>query len=104
MTPQNPRHYDTLSEAIEGLKKRGYIYNFKLTRHGLECAEPKLQLRPEDFDVDEFHRFEGESNPADSSVVYAVSSRDGIKGMITDAYGAYAEGLSFEMLDKLRIH
>lgn len=38
----------------------------------------------------------------DNSVVYAVSSDKGIKGVIDDAYGAYSESLSFEMLSKLK--
>jgi len=97
------KSYDTLSEAVEDLKKRGYQLDFDLKPDGLESKDPKMTLRPEEFMVDEFYRFEGDSNPADASVVYAISASNKLKGLIIDAYGAYAESLSFEMLHKLKM-
>jgi hypothetical protein len=38
----------------------------------------------------EHHRFEGMSDPDDSSVVYALEASNGLKGLLVDAYGAYA--------------
>jgi len=97
------KNYDTLSEAVDDLKKRGYKLGFNLKPGGLECKDPEMKLKPEEFMVDEFHRFEGDSNPADASVVYAISASNNLKGVIIDAYGAYAESLSFEMLQKLKM-
>jgi len=31
------------------------------------------------------------SNPSDESVVYAIESRDGVRGTLIDASGAYAD-------------
>ncbi|WP_245750725.1 hypothetical protein [Flagellimonas taeanensis] len=62
----------------------------------------KLKLHPEDFDVDEMRRFEGMSSTDDSSVLYAISSKNGIKGLLVDAYGVYAENISEAMRKKLR--
>ena len=62
-----------------------------------------MQLYPEDFMIDEFYRFEGMSNPSDNSIVYAISSKAGIKGVLIDAYGVYAENLNDAMIQKLRI-
>jgi len=53
--------------------------------------------------VDEFHRFEGMSNPDDNSIVFAISSDDGIKGTLVDAYGIYADSLTESMIKKLVI-
>jgi hypothetical protein len=36
--------------------------------------------------------------------VFAISSKDGIKGVLVDAYGMYAESLNEEMIKKLSIH
>jgi hypothetical protein len=47
------------------------------------------------------YRFEGDSNPDDSSIVYAISSNTGLKGTLVDAYGAYSENLNFDMAKKL---
>ena len=97
------RHsYDSLSEAIDDLKHRGYTEDFNLKPYCLACPRLNLELRPEQFTVDETYRFEGQSNPDDSSVIYAVSSKPDLKGILVDAYGVYAESLTPEMAQKLK--
>ena len=96
-------HYDTLAMAIQGLKERGYTEDFNLKFDCLECGPDNRKLKPEAFEVDEVHRFEGASDPADSSVLYAISSEQhGLKGMLVSAYGAYADPVSAEMIRKLK--
>ena len=95
--------YDTLSEAIDGLKKRGYTEDLNLKPHCVECAALDLQLHPEHFTVDEYHRFEGASNPSDNSIVYAIHSNDGVKGVLVDAYVMYSESMTEDMARKLRV-
>lgn len=97
------RTYETLSEAISALKKRGYDHDFNLHPEWIECLPLQLVLGPAEFHVDEVHRFEGMTDPDDSSVLFAISSPTGAKGIIIDAYGAYAESLSPVMIEKLRI-
>ncbi len=96
------KNYDTLSEAINDLQKNGYSYDFNLTPHCLECASLKLEIDPEAFEVDETFRFEGMSSTDDNSILYAISSKNGIKGLLVDAYGVYAENISEAMRKKLR--
>jgi hypothetical protein len=96
-------YYNTLSEALNDLKKRGYSEDFNLKSDFIECPSLELQLHPENFAVDEYHRFEGMSNPDDNSIVFAISSKDGIKGTLVDAYGMYADSLSDAMIKKLAI-
>ena len=95
-------NYDTLSEAINDLQQRGYVYDFNLKPECLQCTSLKIEIQPVDFDVDETHRFEGMSSTDDNSVLYAISSKDGIKGLLVDAYGVYAENISEAMRKKLR--
>ena len=95
--------FDTLSQAINALKGRGYVNDFNLHPEWIECPPIQKKLRPEEFHVDEVHRFEGMTNPDDSSVLYAIASSGGLKGLLVDAYGAYAESVSPEMIKKLRI-
>jgi len=97
------RHYTTLSEAINELRTRGYINDFNLQGECVECPSLKLQLTPEHFTVDEFHRFEGMSSTDDNSIVFAISSDTGAKGVLVDAYGVYASSLSDGMIKKLSI-
>jgi hypothetical protein len=95
--------YETLSQAIEALKNLGYTNDFNLQPDSIECRPLNKKLTPQEFHVDEVHRFEGMTNPDDSAVLYVISSSDGLKGLLVDAYGVYAESVNPEMLKKLHI-
>lgn len=97
------RNYSSLSDALNDLKKRGYTEDFELQQHCLQCTSLSLELEPEKFTVDEFYRFEGMSNPDDNSIVFAISSVEGVKGTLVDAYGMYSENLTEPMVRKLTI-
>lgn len=96
------KDYNNLVDALQDLKARGYTNDFNLKSQCLECSALNLQLQPEDFKINEMYRFEGDSTPDDNSVLYALESIDGIKGVLVDAYGTYAEAISPEMAMKLR--
>lgn len=97
--------YDTIVDAINGLKQRGYTIDFNIEFDKIICSERVNLLTPADFEITEMHRFEGNSDPSDEDVLYAVESRDGkLKGIITSAFGMYADATSTEMLSKLSIH
>jgi hypothetical protein len=96
-------NYNSLSEATNGLKARGYVNDFNLKSDCIECPALQLRLSPEKFSVDEFHRFEGMSSTDDNSIVFAITSDDGLKGVLVDAYGVYASNLNDAMIKKLSI-
>ncbi|MEO0341536.1 MAG: phosphoribosylpyrophosphate synthetase, partial [Bacteroidota bacterium] len=66
--------YTTLSEAIEDLKKHGYTEDLNLRSDCVECKALGYEMFANDFEVDRIFRFEGDSNPDDSSILYAISS------------------------------
>ncbi len=97
--------YDTLSEAISGLQKRGYNGNLNLKKELLTCVDSGLQLSPDDFHIDEVYRFEGETDPGDELILYAISSEKyNYKGVLVNAFGMYAEETSDDLIKKLNIH
>lgn len=94
--------YDTVVAALNGLKARGYTLNFNLAFDKLICADNDLCLNPHEFEIVEVFRFEGDTNPSDEDVVYAIESKDGnMKGSMSSAYGMYAETASADMIKKL---
>lgn len=98
-------NYDTVTEALNGLKAKGYTTDFNIAFDKIICSQNNYCLNPHEFEIIEVHRFEGETDPGDEEVVYAVTSRDGkLKGMIISAYGMYADALSNEMIQKLAMH
>ncbi len=93
--------YDTVSEAVNDLTKRGYTHNFKPCSEGIECTELNLKLSPENFKIKETYRFEGITDPADEAIVYAIESNNGIKGVLVNGYGIYSDSTTDAMVSKL---
>lgn len=95
-------YYETVTEAISDLNKRGYTVNFNLSKEYLACAEHGINLRADEFNIDETYRFEGQTDPGDEMIVYAVSSDSRkAKGVLVNAYGPYADEISSELVAKL---
>ena len=97
--------YDTLSQAVNDLQRRGYVDQLTLAENCVICDAQGLTLDPDVFEIDEFHRFEGNSDPEDQSIVYAISSSaNKIKGLLISAYGPDANSLTQAMVRKLATH
>ena len=56
--------------------------------HSMQAAEKLMRLR--DLTIIKTYRFEGESDPSDSSILYIIEANDGLKGYSIDAYGVYS--------------
>jgi len=96
--------YGTLSETINVLKKQGYILDFNMRRDRLICHQTQTILSPDDFEIDKVYRFEGESNPDDESILYAISSpKYSMKGLLVNGYGVSSDDVSDELIAKLKI-
>jgi hypothetical protein len=93
--------YDTVSEALAGLKKRGFEIDFNLEENSIVCKAGKFNA--DDFEIIEVHRFEGDSDPSDEAVVYAIQSITGMKGVLVNGYGISADTMSSDMAKKLNV-
>jgi hypothetical protein len=87
----NPENYKTMLDAVNALRDRGYTYDFDFSQACLHCNLISQKFQPEDLRITEYYRFEGISDPDDNTVVYAIESKQGVKGIMIDAYGAYAD-------------
>ncbi len=96
--------YDTLSEAVNDLQQRGYTTDF-LLEDGKECLYCKthpFELSPNEFVIDEIYRFEGMTDPADESIVFAISSEKyGVKGLVINSFGAEFGYRSSKLVEEL---
>lgn len=92
----------TLSGTMAKLREEGYTEDFNLGFDCVHCRSEQLKVLPSEFQIDKFYRFEGESNPSDSAILYAVSSeKHNVKGVLVNGYGIYSDDLSNEMIAKL---
>jgi len=81
----------SLASCMSTMQKRGYTENFLVNDAGLFSADTQKQYAPADVQIVDYYRFEGETDPADSSILYVIETNDGAKGLLSDSYGAYAD-------------
>ncbi|MDQ0966407.1 hypothetical protein QFZ20_001810 [Flavobacterium sp. W4I14] len=94
----------SLSEVVNALVNQGYIVDFNLKSSQLSSGRNPIQESPEQFLIDKHYRFEGESDPDDEAIVYAISSIDGkIKGIFVNGYGTSSESAGDEVIKKIKI-
>jgi hypothetical protein len=93
-------HYSTVSDAINKLRKRGFNLDFNLAENCIVCNAEKFQ--PNDFEIVDVFRYEGNTDPADEAAVYAIESKSGLKGILVTGYGISTDTMSGELLNKLQ--
>lgn len=97
-------NYDTVSEAINDLAKRGYTTDFEIFKdlECLVCRKTAKQLSPDEFEIDETYRFEGNSDPGDEMIVFAISSKKhDLRGIVVYAYGMYSDPSTSKIVELL---
>lgn len=78
--------------VLAQLRNEGYTVDFKVTDNlKLSSMDDKQQFAPEEVQIVNFYRFEGESHPDDMAILYVVETSSGAKGTISDAYGPYSD-------------
>jgi len=79
----------TLTSCSNKLLNEGYTENFIAVEKGLEAPSKNKTYTPFEVKIVNFYRFEGESDPGDNAILYAIETNDGVKGIVVDAYGAF---------------
>ncbi len=79
----------TLSQVMEKLRLKHKDNEFLLTPNGFTIGNGKF-YQPHELKIIKTYRFEGESDPSDSSILYVMEALDGTIGYSIDAYGAFS--------------
>jgi alkylation response protein AidB-like acyl-CoA dehydrogenase len=95
--------YTSMAEAIQDLMKRGFTANFEFLDKSFRDVDSGRTFQAPELTIVEHYRFEGASDPDEMSVVYAVASDDGTKGIIADAFGVYANPELGDFLNNVTI-
>ncbi len=92
----------TLSQVMEILKNRGYTIDFNLCSGDPGSPSSVLAANTELFVIDHFYRFEGDTDPEDEAILYAISTIDkSLMGVFVNGYGNSAESGRAELIEKL---
>lgn len=69
----------------------------------MECPGTGKFYAPDEMFIAEYHRFEGDSNPADMSIVVALECKDKTKAVLVSPYGNYACRKLLVFISKVKI-
>jgi hypothetical protein len=72
----------TMVSCTANLSADGYTENFIAKAEGLEAPSTQKIYKPAEVKINSFY-------PADNSILYAVETNDGIKGLLIDAYDTH---------------
>ena len=89
MSITKPAEMTTLTEVLERLRLKRFDNEFKMEEGGFTAGKGK-NYQAADLKIIKTYRFEGDSNPADSIILYVIEANDGLIGYNLDAYGAYS--------------
>jgi hypothetical protein len=98
----NTKVETTLVEELNKLKNDGYTHDFEIRKGSIFCLNEKKEFVPDEFEVKATFRFEGMTNPGDSSILYAVETKCGMKGSFVENYSIDATNLTQQMREKLQ--
>ena len=89
-------HYATVSKALQELADKGFTVDFNL-------EEDRIINHPDDLEIVEIYRYEGETDPGDEATVYGFKAKDGEKGVFVAGYMAYAESEAARTIHEISI-
>ncbi len=96
------KNYYSVSEAVNDPIERSYTIDFTTQAHKncQACHRTSIQLPSDDFQINEIHRFQGNTGPEDEMIVFAIPSPDHhVKGIVINAYGMYAERMPASVME-----
>ena len=97
------KRYTNMLEAIQELKKRGFPANFEFLNQTFRDVDSGKTFKADELTIVKHCWFEGASDPDDMSVVYAIESAEGLKGVTADAFGLYANPDLGGLLETVKI-
>ena len=89
-------HYATVSKALEELTEKGFTLDFNI-------QEGRIINNPNDFEIVQIYRYEGESDPGDEASVYGIKSSTGEKGVFVAGLSAFTDNSAAMVLHELSI-
>lgn len=92
---------DSLVTVLASIEKLGFTSQFEVNGKIMVSLKTDNHFMPDQIKVDHFYRFEGESNPGDSSIMYAIETHDKEKGTLIDGYGVTSDQATADFMRKV---
>ena len=93
---------ETLSEAIARLERLGFRDSFQPLDGWLRALGAERPFAPAELVVEEVVRFEGDSDPSEQAILFALRSPGGdVRGTFVAGYGVLTDPNSAEIVRAL---
>jgi hypothetical protein len=86
-TLRMPAVFESPQAAIKALQSEGYTENFETDSDALYGGDLDIRYHPSDFNIDKTIRFNGNCGSDGNPIVYAITSKSGVKGTLIDSTG-----------------
>lgn len=83
------RAYISIDEALGDLKSRGFSIDFTIKRDSIYIEPMNLGFESGEFHIIEYYRFRGISDVENYSMVYAIETNSGFKGVLIGELKAF---------------
>ena len=94
---------ETLSQAMARLERRGFRHSLRARCGELRAVDSGETFAPEDLEIDEIVRFEGETDPAEEVALFALLGPDGAPlGTYSSMYGPATPPEDAAVVQRLR--
>ncbi|MEP6932256.1 MAG: hypothetical protein ABI850_19690 [Flavobacterium sp.] len=92
---------DSLITVLAEVEKLGFTSQFEVNGKSLVSLKTNSRYSADQIKIAHFYRFEGESNPEDSSIMYAIETYDKEKGTLVDGFGTSADPATADFMRKV---
>lgn len=93
----------TSSQVLAKLEAEGYVYHLKAALNHFIVGGKDTEILVEHVTIDKIYRFEGEANPDDEEIIFAVSCpRHHLKAIYHVAYGPSIDALDADLVQQLK--
>ena len=96
-TPEIPA-LNTLVDCYNQLLAEGFVDNFSVIQEKLHSFLTGHDYGAHEVQILNFYRFEGQNDPDDSAILYAIETKDGSKGCLVDGYGPSSDAATGQFI------
>ncbi|HMS63716.1 MAG TPA: phosphoribosylpyrophosphate synthetase [Ignavibacteria bacterium] len=98
------KEIETLSGTIEKFRSKEFIHDFYIQGDYLKCNDTNEKFKSDEVIINRINRYEGDSNPDDASIIYAITTKSGTQGILIDAFGVYANSRISEFIKRVSVN
>lgn len=92
---------DSLITVLDAVEKQGFTAQFEISNLQLLSLRTEKRFTPDRVKIIHFYRFEGESNPDDGAILYAIETDTQEKGTLVDGYGPTSDATKSDFMKQV---